>query len=281
MEWFYTEGGESRGPVSPEQFQQLVAQGTITAQTLVWRQGMENWQTYASHGGPPAQAPTVPPPPASPLPAGHVSCAGCGGTFPDSEVIPLAGRPYCATCKPLAIQRLKEGVSTNTAFDDIRNEHLKHEASVKSVGFLYYIGGIAFLLGGAGGVIISLSSNSNGAEALGRAVGSTTVFVILGIGLLYVGYGLRGLKRWARIPCGILSGIGLIGFPVGTLINAYILYLIFSKKGKMVFSDEYKDVMAQTPHIKYRTSIVVWILVGLLVVLCGFGLVAGFLGRHR
>ena len=27
----------------------------------------------------------------------------------------------------------------------------------------------------------------------------------------------------------------------------------------MVFSDEYKDIIAATPHIKYRTLIIVWI----------------------
>src|SRR4030095_8127226 len=98
---------------------------------------------------------------------------------------------------------------------------------------------------------------------------------------LWVGTGLRRLRRWARIPTGILSGIGLLGFPIGTIINGYILYLIFSQKGKVVFSDEYRAVIEQTPHIKYRTSIVVWIVLGLLLLLIAAGIIAAVIGGHK
>jgi hypothetical protein len=37
----------------------------------------------------------------------------------------------------------------------------------------------------------------------------------------------------------------------------------------MVFSEEYQTIIAQTPHIKYRTSILVWIL--LFIVLLAIG----------
>ena len=46
----------------------------------------------------------------------------------------------------------------------------------------------------------------------------------------------------------------------------------------MVFSDEYKNIIAATPHIKYRTSIIVWI--GLIIVLLLFASVmVGFVAR--
>jgi hypothetical protein len=191
-------------------------------------------------------------------------------------VIQLVGRPYCATCKPLAIQRLKEGVSTSSEFDTIRNEYLKHEASVKSVGLLYYLGGVALFILGLVGVLSSTGSSRD--ITVGTPV--SALLLLLGLGQFIVGRGLRRLKHWARIPSGILSGIGLLGFPIGTLINAYILYLLFSAKGKMVFSDEYREVIEHTPHIQYRTSIVVWILVGLLVVLCGGALLVPYFARH-
>ena len=89
------------------------------------------------------------------------------------------------------------------------------------------------------------------------------------------------MKKSARVPTGILSGIGLLGFPLGTIINGYILYLVFSQKGTTVFSDEYHAVIAQTPHIKYRTSIVVWILVGLVLLLIAIGIVAAVIGARR
>ena len=108
----------------------------------------------------------------------------------------------------------------------------------------------------------------------------TVVFLGLAALQIWAGIGLRRLSPWARIPSGILSGFGLLGFPIGTLINGYILYLLFSKKGTTVFSEEYKRAIAQTPHIKYRTSLVVWILLGLLLLLIG-GLVVGFLISRR
>ena len=52
---------------------------------------------------------------------------------------------------------------------------------------------------------------------------------------------------------------------MGTLIGFYMLYLLLSKKGTMVFSPEYKEIIAQTPHMKYKTSPVVWIALGLIV----------------
>lgn len=48
----------------------------------------------------------------------------------------------------------------------------------------------------------------------------------------------------------------------------------------MVFSPYYKEIISQTPHIKYKTSIVVWIFLGLLLALLGLGIVGAiFAGR--
>lgn len=43
MQWFYALNGQRVGPVSNEQFAQLVAAGTISSETLVWREGLPNW----------------------------------------------------------------------------------------------------------------------------------------------------------------------------------------------------------------------------------------------
>jgi hypothetical protein len=77
----------------------------------------------------------------------------------------------------------------------------------------------------------------------------------------------------------VLSGLGLLGFPIGTAINAYILYLFLSKKGRTIFAPEYQAVIAATPEVKYRTSILVWIFLALLVALLAFGLLGSFFGK--
>ena len=41
--WYYADGGEQKGPVSDEEIANLIASGTVRADTLVWREGMENW----------------------------------------------------------------------------------------------------------------------------------------------------------------------------------------------------------------------------------------------
>lgn len=275
MEWYYAVGGEQRGPVSEEAFQQLVQQGTITGETLVWREGMAGWQSYGGMAAPPRLT-------AEPVVAG-VKCHGCQSVFPPGEVVTLAGAQYCAACKPLAVQRLKEGVvNTSSEAERIRNEHLKHEASLKSVGVLYYLGGVGLVLAGIAMAVAALGDGSaNGGRRQVASAALGVFFFAVGIVQFWTGRGLRGLQPWARIPSGILSGFGLLGFPLGTVINAYILYLLFSEKGRTVFSPEYRVVMEQTPHIKYRTSVLVWILLGLVLAVIAFAVIAALVGGSR
>ena len=157
---------------------------------------------------------------------------------------------------------------TDSSEEQIRREHIKHEASVKSIGILYFIGAFFVVISAVG---ITLDSSE---LPLSSRIGIGVVLGSIGVLQFLVGVGLRRLKSWARIPTGILSGIGLLAFPVGTLINGYILYLVFSTKGSMVFSDRYREVIAATPHIKYRTSIVIWILLGILLLILAVGFVS-------
>jgi hypothetical protein len=87
---------------------------------------------------------------------------------------------------------------------------------------------------------------------------------------------LRRLKPGARTPAIVMSGLGLLAFPLGTLINGYILWLLLSRKGSFILSPAYGPIVEATPHIKYRTSVWVWILLGLIVAL----LVAGVIGSQ-
>jgi hypothetical protein len=62
MTWYYTNQGQNVGPVEQEVFENLVRQGLIRDDTMVWTDGMTVWQPYATvKQGPPqwAQAGTV------------------------------------------------------------------------------------------------------------------------------------------------------------------------------------------------------------------------------
>ena len=160
---------------------------------------------------------------------------------------------------------------------EIRKYHLSHEASVQSVGVLYLLGSVVLILAAALWLVgpLPLGGNAFVRFELGFAAG----LLLVGIAQCFLAFGLRRLRKWTRIPTGILSAFGLLGFPLGTLISAYILYVIFSKKGAMVFSDEYKEIIRQTPEMKYRTSIVVWIFLGLLVLLIAVGIIGAVIFR--
>jgi hypothetical protein len=46
-EWFYELGGESRGPVSEAAVRMGLGNGKLEATTLIWREGMPNWQAIS------------------------------------------------------------------------------------------------------------------------------------------------------------------------------------------------------------------------------------------
>jgi hypothetical protein len=158
----------------------------------------------------------------------------------------------------------------------IRKTHLSHEASVRSVGVLFVIGAVILV----GLSMVRFLNPQRGPLVIEIAV--SLIIVVLGVLQFWTGIGLRRLKPWARVPTGLFAGVGLLGFPIGTLINVYVLYLVFSTKGKTVFSEQYQAVIAATPDMKYRTSIIVWAFLGILIaVLLLIVIVVATSPRHR
>lgn len=251
--WYYSNGDERLGPVDDTEFRRLLGQNVIRPETLVWREGMRSWQ-------PRRAVITVT------APAGSILCAACGCLVPNAESFSLSERTYCASCKPRVLQRIHEGKGLPpTHAEELRQAHISREASVKSIGLLYYLGGAALTFLG----VVMLCFFLGGKDQPGKLV-EAVLFLSLAVLQFLGGTGIRRLRPWSRIPVGIVSGIGLLGFPIGTVINAYVLYLVFSPKGAMLFTPDYHAAIAQTPHIRYRTSIVARVLlVVILLVIIG------------
>jgi len=156
--------------------------------------------------------------------------------------------------------------ATSSQAEAIRQEHIGHERQLKSIGFLYYFGGVMTLLAFiAFSIALFVPADGKVPSMLGIAA----LYLFLSVALLVLGYGFRGLKAWVTIPATILSAVGLLGFPVGTLINARILYLMYCKKGRVVLAPDYADIIAATPHVKYTLTVGDWIamvFIGLLLV---------------
>jgi len=108
--------------------------------------------------------------------------------------------------------------------------------------------------------------------------GSTRFLAVVGYVLfvasvnLAMGIGLTGLKTWARWTEVVLSSLSICytllvaGLSARTseilgqlaffaIVPAFILILLLSPKGAMVFSPEYRTIIYWTPHIKYQTSV--------------------------
>jgi uncharacterized RDD family membrane protein YckC len=116
-DYFYASNGQPTGPVAMEQLDEMVRAGTLAPDTLLWREGMPDWQPYSavSTGSSAASAglkvaTTLPPP-------GGVVCSVCGDIFPPDQVIRYGANAVCAGCKPQFLQKLREGANVSGALD--------------------------------------------------------------------------------------------------------------------------------------------------------------------
>lgn len=73
--WHYAWQGKSEGPVSPVALQDLIRAGRVRADTLVWREGMANWEPASQHFSFASRATSPGAPP--PMPA-YAATAGAG-----------------------------------------------------------------------------------------------------------------------------------------------------------------------------------------------------------
>ncbi|MEM1070829.1 MAG: hypothetical protein AAGI63_18130 [Planctomycetota bacterium] len=170
---------------------------------------------------------------------------------------PLGFNPYAPTTETALHPVSPDDV------EEYRRTYLTHEASCKSIGTLYLLGAILFT---PIGFFALLGAASIGSDERGIMFVVGSLYLCLGLLQGWIGLGLRRLLNRGRTGGIILSTIGLLGFPVVTMISAYFLYLLLSEKGRVVFSPQYRDVIAKTPHIRYRTSVITWIVLLLIVV---------------
>ncbi len=148
-----------------------------------------------------------------------------------------------------------------TETEKIRWDHLKFESGFRGVGGAY------ILLGAAGALIgaLLLSILSQGFE--GEVAFWALFFLALTVVLWWLAFGLRNLKEGVRKPAFVFGVIGLLAFPIGTILNGYLLYLLMSAKGKRTLSPDYQQIIAATPHIYYKSPWLLSIVVILLAIL--------------
>ena len=108
MNWYYADQGQQKGPVDESALDQLVLSGVIRDDTLVWHDGMAAWEKHSSVRG--AAAPPAFPSASATSAAGETRyCGECGRPFSDSDLVAIGSVSVCAACKPIYLQKLREG----------------------------------------------------------------------------------------------------------------------------------------------------------------------------
>jgi ribosomal protein S27AE len=97
MIWYYEEDGVQIGPLTEEEFEQKVMSGLVKQQTMVWNEGMSQWQPYSATMSPVVEV------------TSKKFCSQCGQSFAENEMLKYENFLICAKCKPTFFQSLKEG----------------------------------------------------------------------------------------------------------------------------------------------------------------------------
>lgn len=112
MNWYYVQGGQQAGPVDDGQLEELRRSGKVQEDTLIWCEGMPNWQPLKEAkpaglrlAGSPAATSAV----ATEAATQEAVCAECGKIFDLQDTIAYGNVRVCAACKPIFLQKLAEG----------------------------------------------------------------------------------------------------------------------------------------------------------------------------
>lgn len=151
MQWYYVNAAKQQvGPLPDDEFNKLVQSGTVTAQTLVWHEGMKNWTDYGSASGA-ASVPSAIGTAAAPTgEGGQGACSQCGKTFPMDELVKYDANLICAACKPAFFQRLQEGAAVGRSpggTGATPNHELAAQARTALAGHWWLAVGLLFLAG--------------------------------------------------------------------------------------------------------------------------------------
>ena len=111
MNWFYCAGNAQQGPVDDTTFRALAANGTIRPNSLVWHDGMPNWQPLSA--AVPGLVPgSVPPPlPAVPAANGISGAPIPPGTVPNHLVGAVLVTVCC--CMPFGVVSILYAAKVN------------------------------------------------------------------------------------------------------------------------------------------------------------------------
>jgi uncharacterized RDD family membrane protein YckC len=194
MNWYYAEGNEQKGPVSEAELDQLFQRGQLLGSTLVWKEGMANWEAYSSIRG--SQASNAA---AAGLAEGSVVCSQCNQLFSQNDVIRYGDKAVCAACKPVFLQKLKEGSALAAEELDYASFGIRFGAKFLDGIILRIVGTVVgFAVGAAFG---AAGSADEGGVAIAVVVATAVEFIIsMSYTIFFIGaYGATPGKMACKI----------------------------------------------------------------------------------
>ena len=239
MEWYYAHEDQQVGPLSDADFQGAVADGRVQAETLVWHEGLAEWETYGAVAAGAPQAADVEAAAVAPG-SGNVVCCECGRLFTRDEVIQYEASWVCAACKPMFFQRIQEGA-------ELPGEFVYGGFFVR-LGAKIIDGIIMWVLNSAVGALLGLAV---GALVPDRRTGlllSTGLGMVLGI-VIGATYATLFLGRFGATPGKMALGLKVVrpdGSPIsyaracGRHFSEWISGMLFGIGYLMAAFDEEK-----------------------------------------
>jgi len=243
MNWHYVNQGQQAGPVTEEELLALVREGKISEETLVWREGMQNWTPFHQAGVPTAPAATQPPAfqPPAPVNPNEAVCGECGKIFPVDETISYGNMRVCAACKPLFLQKLAEGAKLKPVGGDLHWDYAGFWIRFCAKFIDGLILGVPFMV-----VFFLIAAVSGGFSPSSQRHNDTAPFIVLflqfgmqlGMIALQVCYQTFFIGKYAATPGKMACGLKVVmpdGSPIsykraagrafGELLSAWTCYI--------------------------------------------------------
>lgn len=230
MDWYYLENNEQRGPVDGATLKDLRDRSTVADDTLVWRDGMADWQPYASVA-PEITAQATGQVPA--WPGESVACPSCGSRVARRDLISAGGQTLCPLCRDRFVQEVREGLAHTGGWEFATIWH----RFLADVVDALLLGAVSVVLNGIVGALMfpAIEGDDSGIFAILFAI----LYFLLSFGIpaaYYIGFhgnprhqatpGKKLFKiRVIRVDGGDVSYLLATGRMFGELLSAMILYI--------------------------------------------------------
>ena len=122
---------------------------------------------------------------------------------------------------------------------------MKRPDGVTVIAIYEFLSAIPGLIGICAILVFAVPGALTGTEGIaGATVGLFVLLIVvllIGAGALIsviAGWGLLGMKGWARWLAIVLAALGLLAFPIGTVIGALIIWYLLKDEVRQAFEAE-------------------------------------------